>query len=279
MANTEKTDLDVKIMETARRLWEQQGCPSLSKTQQDAIYAAAFEEARRATTRAPLMTNVGPDGKRRTFSYHGSSTNMHPDWWKTYPSDDEVTTRWIESHDPDALREWLSSAETGTEQLYQDESDETSREVDSIIVSDINEEVKRYLLKHPECLYNLSPRKFEELIASIFEDFGFSVELTQATHDAGRDIIAQIRNSVCRFLTFVECKKYARTNKVGVDIIRTVYGVHHIHGANKSLIVTTSSFTRDAKEEVSRLTYQMELKDYEDIKRWLAEIQEKGDRC
>lgn len=49
----------------------------------------------------------------------------------------------------------------------------------SILVTDINTELKRYLNKHPEKLYDLSPRKFEELIASILEDLCFEVELTQ----------------------------------------------------------------------------------------------------
>jgi HJR/Mrr/RecB family endonuclease len=84
----------------------------------------------------------------------------------------------------------------------------------SILVTDINTELKRYLNKHPEKLYDLTLRKFEELIASILEDLGFEVELTQATRDGGSDIIAYIRNAVCEYLTLVECKKYSPENKV-----------------------------------------------------------------
>lgn len=139
----------------------------------------------------------------------------------------------------------------------------------SILVTDINTELKQYLNKHPEKLYDLSPRKFEELIASILEDLGFDVELTQATRDGGSDIIAYIRNAVCEYLTLVECKKYAPENKVGVGIIRQVTGVHHIKRATKSLIVTTSYFSPDAIKEAKAFENQLDLKDYEAIKDWL----------
>lgn len=139
----------------------------------------------------------------------------------------------------------------------------------SILVADVNTELKRYLNKHPEKLYDLSPRKFEELVASILEDLGFDVELTQATRDGGSDIIAYIRNAVCEFLTLVECKRYAPENKVGVGIIRQVTGVHHIKRATKSLIVTTSYFSPDAIKEAKAFENQLDLKDYEAIKGWL----------
>lgn len=137
------------------------------------------------------------------------------------------------------------------------------------LITDINEEVKRYLASHPEALHALTPRKFEELIASILKDFGFDVELTQASRDGGRDIIAHLRNAVTSYLTYVECKKYAAGNKVGVGIIREVTGVHHLRKANKSLIVTTSSFTRDAVEESKLIEHALDLKDYDGIKSWL----------
>lgn len=152
------------------------------------------------------------------------------------------------------------------------EADETNLETEEcdVLFTDINEELKSYFHKHPERLYDLSPRKFEELIASILKDFGFDVELTQATRDGGRDIIAYIRNAVCEYLTFVECKKYAADRKVGVGVVREVSGVHYLKKASKSMIVTTSFFSKDAKQEAAAIEHQLELKDYNNIKEWLA---------
>lgn len=139
----------------------------------------------------------------------------------------------------------------------------------SSVIVDINDEIKKYLNNHPEKLYELTPRKFEELVADIFKDLGFDVELTKATRDGGRDIIARIKNGVVDFLTYIECKKYSSSNKVGVDIIRKVQGVHYTKNANKSIIVTTSFFTKDAREEAKIRENILDLKDFNDIREWL----------
>jgi len=138
------------------------------------------------------------------------------------------------------------------------------------VFSEINETVKTHLASHPEHLYNLSPRNFEELVAAILKDFGFEVALTQTTRDGGRDIIAYIRNAVCSVLTYVECKKHAPDRRVGVEVVRSLYGVQTMHKANKSLIVTTSFFTKDAIKEAQHIGDQMELKDYNALKMWLS---------
>lgn len=137
------------------------------------------------------------------------------------------------------------------------------------IITDINDEIKKYLKKYPEKLYSLSPRKFEELIASIMVDLGFDVELTKATRDGGRDIIANIRNSITNFLIYVECKKYSPENKIGVNIIREISGVHYFDKPSKSIIITTSFFTKGAIEKAKEMENQLDLKDFYDIKNWL----------
>lgn len=139
----------------------------------------------------------------------------------------------------------------------------------NIIVTDINEEIKKYFKKYPDKLYEINPRKFEELIASILEDLGFDVELTKATRDGGRDIIASIKNAVTSFLSYIECKRYSPENKIDVGIIRQVQGVFYTQKPTKSIIVTTSFFTKDAKEEAKLIENQLDLKDFNDIKNWL----------
>lgn len=139
----------------------------------------------------------------------------------------------------------------------------------SIIVGDIDEAVKAYFKKYPEKLYEMHPRKFEELIASILQDFGFDVELTKATRDGGRDIIARIKNSVTNLLAYVECKRYSPNNKIDVGLIRNVAGVQYLDKPGKSIIVTTSFFTKDALELAKKIENQLDLKDFNDIKVWL----------
>lgn len=139
----------------------------------------------------------------------------------------------------------------------------------SILVTEISLDIKKYLAKHPEKLYQLSPRKFEELIADILKDFGMDTELTKATRDGGRDIYAYVRNAVTSFLIFVECKRYAPDNRVGIDIVQRMYGTTLAGGAHKGMIVTTSFFTAPAIQEAGKISSEMELKDYNHLKLWL----------
>lgn len=139
----------------------------------------------------------------------------------------------------------------------------------AIIVGDIDDAIKSFFKKYPEKMYDINPRKFEELIASILVDFGFDIELTKATRDGGRDIIARIKNGVTSFLTYIECKRYAPDNKIGVELVRNVSGVLYLDKPAKSIIVTTSYFTKDAKEIAKKIENQLDLKDFNDIKNWL----------
>jgi len=128
------------------------------------------------------------------------------------------------------------------------------------------------LARSPDLIYSIASRKFEELIAHIFSKQGFSVELTKRTRDGGRDIIA-LRNDLgipVKYL--IECKHYAKKNPVSVEVARALYGVQLQEGANKSVIATTSYFTRDTKKFVTAQNtteWHMSLKDYQDIVGWL----------
>lgn len=99
----------------------------------------------------------------------------------------------------------------------------------------------------------LSPRQFEELVAELFVEDGYSVELTQETRDGGVDIFAWRRDVAGEFLTIVQCKKHSAKNPVRVGVIREVVGSLNIHEASAAAIFTTSYFTDPAKKEVERV--------------------------
>ena len=54
-------------------------------------------------------------------------------------------------------------------------------------LSEINEELIKYLAKHPEKMLDLNPRKFEELVAALFRAKGYDVELTPVQRDYAVD--------------------------------------------------------------------------------------------
>ncbi|HMR89484.1 MAG TPA: restriction endonuclease [Saprospiraceae bacterium] len=178
----------------------------------------------------------------------------------------KVSLKSEEHAEHELILRMASFAEMGQveEKLYVNQSNK-----ESYLITNIDAEVKKYFKKYPEKLYELSSRKFEELVADILKDFGFNVELTKATRDGGSDVIASIENAVTSFLVLVECKKYSQDNKVGVGIIREVIGVHTLKQPSKSIIVTTSFFSKDAINEAGSFKERIELKDYNSLKGWL----------
>lgn len=135
-------------------------------------------------------------------------------------------------------------------------------------VSDLIQEISR----RPTLLYQISPRQFEELIARIFSQHGFKVELTKRTRDGGKDIIAIRSDLGIKSKYIIECKRYAPTKAIGIGLVRALYGTQIQMGANKSILATTSRFTRDAhhfSETVNTTQWAMDLKEFNDISEWV----------
>ena len=116
-----------------------------------------------------------------------------------------------------------------------------------IDVSEVNDWMLNELRKNPTDLYKLSPRRFEELIAEVLMRKGYSVELTPVTRDGGKDIYVARKDDLGSFLYLVECKHYEPTHKVGVSVIRDLYGVLSKEKATYGIVVT-SDFTKPAQD-------------------------------
>lgn len=117
-------------------------------------------------------------------------------------------------------------------------------------------------------LLHLSPRQFEELVAEIWDRFGYQVELTKRTRDGGRDIVA-VRKTEAEMKLLIECKRYASDNKVGVSLVRALYGVKTHEGASKAILATTSTFTKSASEFVTSHRWELEGRDYDGVVGWV----------
>ena len=144
----------------------------------------------------------------------------------------------------------------------------------------VNATLVRYLADHPHLLYDLDPRTFEELVAEIFRDKGFRIEVTPRTRDGGKDIYAARSDSLGPVLYIIECKRYRSSRKVGVEAVRAFYGVAQAEQdpVTRGIIVTTSFFTRDAIDFATPLRYRLSLRDYHALTEWLREYAERGSR-
>ena len=121
----------------------------------------------------------------------------------------------------------------------------------------------------PNDLRTHDRRKFEEVVAELFAGFGYDVELTQRTRDGGKDIVAVRRREISlRFL--IECRRPDPGNRVGVSAVRELYGVKCDDGASKAILATTSYFTPDAKLFFGRHKWELEPKDFHDLKEWIG---------
>lgn len=138
-------------------------------------------------------------------------------------------------------------------------------------VIDVNEELIAYLAKHPEKMRDLEPRKFEELVAEMWKNQGFDVELTPSSRDGGMDVIAVRKESIGTMMTIVECKRYAADNKVGVEIVRALYGVVEQKRATRGVIATTSYFTKGVQDFRNDMQFRIGLSDFDAMSQSIAD--------
>lgn len=126
----------------------------------------------------------------------------------------------------------------------------------------VNKRVLDRIGRRPAEVRNLSSRQFEELVAELFEERGYKVELTKQTRDGGKDLIILDHREIGNFLIYTECKHYAPHNPVGVSVISDLVGRMTADRATAGMVVTSSYFSPDAKVFQSKFEHQMKLIDF-----------------
>lgn len=102
-----------------------------------------------------------------------------------------------------------------------------------------------------ETIKNISPDQFEKLCQRFLRELGFiNVEVTGRSHDGGIDGKGILKvGGVISFHTAFQAKRYS--GSVGSSVIRDFRGAM-IGRADKGLVITTGSFTREAEKESKR---------------------------
>ena len=101
-----------------------------------------------------------------------------------------------------------------------------------------------------EVLIGLDPIAFERLCQRLLREAGFSrTQLTKASGDGGIDGLGVYRVSLVSFQVYFQAKRWRRP--VGAEQVRDFRGAMAGRG-EKGLLITTSTFTREAKAEASR---------------------------
>lgn len=133
----------------------------------------------------------------------------------------------------------------------------------------VNDDIIMRLKKEPKDVYKLTPRQYEELIADLLRDMGHEVTVTKETRDGGKDLLASMKTDVGEILCLVDAKRYREDRKIGVSMVRTLYGTLADYQATSAMLVTTSSYSRDARAMQDKHKYQLSLRDYTDVASWI----------
>lgn len=99
-------------------------------------------------------------------------------------------------------------------------------------------------------LLALDPAAFERLCQRLLREFGFiKVEVTGKSGDGGIDGTGVLRVNLLSFHVLFQCKRYS--GSVGAGAVRDFRGAM-VGRTDKGLIITTGTFTADARREATR---------------------------
>ena len=101
-----------------------------------------------------------------------------------------------------------------------------------------------------QVLKSMDPSAFERLAQRLLRESGFvKVEVTGKSGDGGIDGSGVLRMNLISFQVLFQCKRYA--GSVSAGTVRDFRGAMQGR-ADKGLIITTSTFTADARKEATR---------------------------
>jgi restriction system protein len=108
-------------------------------------------------------------------------------------------------------------------------------------------------------LLDLDGYEFERLMVQLCEAMPYfdEVRRTRSRGDGGIDLVAVNKTPFSGGRVAVQAKRYASHRKVDVAAVREMVGSISQREFNKGIIITTSDFTRAAREEASRLGIEL----------------------
>jgi hypothetical protein len=136
-------------------------------------------------------------------------------------------------------------------------------------------DLRAFIATNPARANDLPPRRFEQLVADVFRNGGYSVELTQTSRDGGRDLLLLSQASLVDAI--VEVKRHRR--RVGVELVRQLRGVQLRDEVAQAMLVATSGFTAGARREADDPRpqlrgFELKLLDLDELMRTLDVLAE-----
>ena len=118
-------------------------------------------------------------------------------------------------------------------------------------------------------LREITWREFEDLVGEAYRRKGYTVTQTGGGGaDGGIDLV--LKRGGEKLL--VQCKHW-KMSKVGVKVVRELYGVISADGANGGIVISSGTFTREARDFAEGKT--TELVDGSELLNLISEVQKK----
>jgi len=127
-----------------------------------------------------------------------------------------------------------------------------------------------------EAVLALTPVRFERLILDLLRAMGYGggvtgmYRQTAASNDGGIDGIID-EDALGLDSVYLQAKRYAPENKIGREALQAFVGSLTGEGASKGVFVTTSDFTRGARDYVSRVQQRIVLVNGDRLTRLMIE--------
>ena len=94
-------------------------------------------------------------------------------------------------------------------------------------------------------LDSMDGHEFEDVVESLLRKMNFHVEGRSRAADGGIDMIAIKHDAIVGGKYIIQCKRFS--GSIGNSFIRDLFGVVHSENANKGILITNSTFTREAQ--------------------------------
>ncbi len=138
-------------------------------------------------------------------------------------------------------------------QTPEERMEQDSRAIDSALAEDL-------LL----AITTMTPQSFERLILDLLTKMGYGAgnlansQTTKASGDGGIDGIIN-EDALGLDAVYIQAKRYAPENKVGRPALQAFVGSLTGEGASKGVFVTTSDFSKDARDYLNRVQQRIVL--------------------
>lgn len=117
------------------------------------------------------------------------------------------------------------------------------------IIKETSRQLAKVLAQNPEQFMEIEWRDLERIIATVFSDFGYNVELTPSAKDGGKDVIVWYKGESY----IIEIKHWNVKNKVGERYISDFLQVIIRENRKAGLYLSSSGYTSNAFEALSKI--------------------------